>query len=158
MTTQTDWKTAPLGALLDHIIETHHLYLKRELPRLAAMLDQAPDIRRVFEPLREELENHLMKEEMMLFPLIRTLELAGERGTAAPLSHCGSVRNPIRVMEREHTHATAALAELSRLTAGYTSPAGALCDGLRALDADLRQHIRLEEDFLHPRAVAHASA
>jgi len=52
------------------------------------------------------------------------------------------------------TRASSARAELSRLTAGYTPPAGPLCDGLRALDADLRQHIHLENDFLHPRAVA----
>src|SRR5579862_7720702 len=35
-----DWNSAGLGELIDHIISTHHLYLKSELPRLAAMLEK----------------------------------------------------------------------------------------------------------------------
>ena len=34
----TDWRTAPLDALIDHIVGTHHVYLKANLPRIEAMI------------------------------------------------------------------------------------------------------------------------
>jgi regulator of cell morphogenesis and NO signaling len=101
----------------------------------------------------------MWKEEMVLFPLVLGLEEARMSGRPAPPAHCGSIRNPIRVMEQEHSNATEALADLRRLSDGYT-PSGdagdnfrALYTGLAELDADLHRHIDLENDHLFPRAV-----
>src|SRR5215813_6715517 len=102
---ERDWSAAPLALLIDHIVGTHHVYLKTELPRLQGWLDKviakhgaslAP-LGHTFAALRAELEAHLGKEEMILFPLIKGMESG--RQTA---SHCGSVNNPIRVMVHEH--------------------------------------------------------
>ena len=161
-----EWVSAPLNVLIDHIIGTHHAYLKAELPKLSARMAKvinAHGERRaelaqmggILEDLREELEAHLMKEEMVLFPIIRRME-AGERGAAA--SHCGSVANPIRVMEHEHDAAGTALARLRELSSGYQVPADA-CNTYRALyyeleqlEGDLHRHIHLENNILFPRA------
>ena len=109
-----------------------------------------------FRPMHEELDGHLMKEEMILFPLIRQLDTAGVSG---PGFHCGSLRNPIRVMTMEHDNAGEALARLRELTAGYTPPDDA-CNTFRAfyaeladLERDLHRHIHLENNILFPRAV-----
>ena len=97
-----------------------------------------------FEALRQELDAHLMKEEMILFPMIR----AGVR----------SVGNPINVMEHEHDSAGRALETMRAVTANYTLPAEAcnsyraLFAGLQELEADLHQHIHLENNILFPRA------
>jgi regulator of cell morphogenesis and NO signaling len=166
-----EWRTASLGSLVDHIVSNHHVYLKTNLPRIAAMVDKvlaAHSTRHgeVLEPLamtffamREELDSHLMKEEMILFPLIRKIEAAGASGQPSAGFHCGSIQNPIRVMVMEHDSAGDALANMRRLTNGYTPPEDA-CNTFRglyfelaALEADLHRHIHLENNILFPRAV-----
>jgi regulator of cell morphogenesis and NO signaling len=168
----TDWQSAGLDVLLDHILSTHHKYMKTELPRLEGMLakvtaahgerhgDLLRSLAAVFAPMKEELDGHLMKEEMVLFPLIRSLELANQTGTPAPWSHCGSVRNPLRVMLMEHDSAGAALVRMRGLTGDYTAPRDAcntflaLYSGLEEMEADLHRHIHLENNILFPKALA----
>lgn len=113
-----------------------------------------------FAALRAELEAHLMKEEMVLFPMIRGLEAARQAGRRAPAAHCGSVNNPIGVMVHEHDSAGRALESMREATGNYTLPAGAcntygaLFQGLTELEADLHRHIHLENNILFPRAAA----
>lgn len=164
------WTSAPLSALIRHILDTHHAYLRGALPKLSQLVqndtphaggqqgEALREIAQVFRDLRSELESHMWKEEMVLFPLIEGLEAAEATRQAAPPSHCGSVRNPIRVMQSEHVDAKHALAELRRLTGGFMAPAGASADtrnlltGLAELETDLHSHIHLEDDILFPRA------
>ncbi len=156
-----DWMSAPLEGLIEHILETHHVYLRTHLPRLekAGRHGDVPAaLQDVFVDLKSEIESHMWKEEMVLFPLIRSLASAEAAGSAAPPAHCGSVRNPVRVMEHEHDEALRALAEIRRLAGDYALSADActschaLYDGLKQLEADLIEHIRLENDILFPRA------
>lgn len=155
-----------LAELVDHIERTHHEYLKAELPRLDGLTQKVldvhgkhdprlADVRRAFVALREELVGHMMKEEQVLFPIVRQLESA----TAMPAFHCGSVANPIRQMEYEHDNAGQALATLSELTDGYQPPEWAcntyraMLDGLKQLEWDLHQHIHKENNVLFPKAM-----
>jgi regulator of cell morphogenesis and NO signaling len=164
------WTSASLSALIRHILDTHHAYLRSALPKLTQLVQNgAPAaggeqgealqaIAQIYRDLRGELESHMWKEEMVLFPLIEGLETAEAAGRPAPPSHCGSVRNPIRVMESEHDNAKFALAEMRRLTGGFTAPSGASADfrnlliGLAELETDLHSHIHLEDAILFPRA------
>lgn len=165
-TGQPDWSQAPLSELADHIVATHHAYLKSELPRLQAIVQKVAsvhgerhpemaDVRGVFQGLKDELESHLMKEEQVLFPMVRQLEQA----TQQPSFHCGSIANPIRVMEHEHDGAGNALVALRELTRDYATPADAcntwraMADGLRQLEEDLHVHIHKENNILFPRAL-----
>ena len=161
----TDWRTASLTDLTRHIVDTHHAFMKSELPRVAGLLakvqsahgERRPHLQelgRVFSGLRTEIEAHLLKEEQVLFPLIQEMETTSQAGTA----HCGSVNNPIGVMEHEHENAGAALARMRELTDGYVMPADgcatfwALYDGLATIERDLHEHIHKENNILHPRA------
>jgi regulator of cell morphogenesis and NO signaling len=141
----------------------HHVYLKRitELAQLAPKRAGAwrshpelAEVQEVFTELRAELEGHMMKEERILFPLIQGMESG-----AACEGFCGSVQNPIRVMEYEHDSAASALQRLRHLTGYYTPPADAcntyraLLSGLAELEADLHQHIHKENNILFPRAI-----
>jgi regulator of cell morphogenesis and NO signaling len=36
----TDWQTAPIGGLIDHIVNRHHEYLKTQLPGIEARLEK----------------------------------------------------------------------------------------------------------------------
>ena len=164
----TDWFTAPLPQLVDHIVDTHHVYMKAQLPvveaRLAKVLNAhgerhgtvLREVSRVYAAMKQELDGHLMKEEMVLFPLVRALV----GGAPAGSFHCGSVKNPIRVMWMEHESAGEALREMRELTAGYALPADA-CNTFRVLyfelqemERDLHRHIHLENNILFPRAIA----
>jgi regulator of cell morphogenesis and NO signaling len=161
------WSEAPLSELVDHILNEHHTYLRRELPRLTDLLDglleahgaKHPELlecRNVFSSLRNEIESHMAKEEQVLFPMIRDLDGA----STLPDFHCGTLQNPIRVMEHEHEGALGALSRLRELTNDYSPPDGAselhrtALSGLAALEADVHQHIHKEDDILFPRTVA----
>jgi regulator of cell morphogenesis and NO signaling len=163
-----DWNAAPLRELIDHIVGTHHEYLKRELGPLAARVEKVhrvynerygetlTGLPEVFAGVRSELELHLQKEEMILFPAIAALE-AG----SGPSHTCfGSVAQPIRMMEAEHDSAGAALARIRDITSNYAIPEYAcvtyrsMIAGLQELEQDLHVHIHLENNILFPRAIA----
>jgi regulator of cell morphogenesis and NO signaling len=167
-----DWQAAPLDELVKHIVETHHEYLKLELPVLSHRLDTVvsvhgardpevlPRMAEVFAALRAELEMHLHKEETILFPFIEQYGRAEVRNRPMPPVPFGSIANPIAMMEREHVGAGDALAEIRALTNNFELPpyacstVRALYAGLQALEADLHVHIHLENNILFPRAIA----
>jgi regulator of cell morphogenesis and NO signaling len=164
---EIDWRQAPMGDLADHIVSVHHSYLRRELPRLASLMEKLiaahgtrhPELALVRDTillLKDELESHMLKEEKILFPIIKQLQTA----TATPSFQCGSVNNPIGVMMHEHENTGSALARLRTLTHEYQSPPDA-CNTYRAtlteladLEADLHRHIHKENEILFPRARA----
>jgi regulator of cell morphogenesis and NO signaling len=165
---ERNWASASLTDLCDHIEQTHHAYLKEELPRLAFLTSKIAarhgenrpalvQVQRVFAELKAEMDSHMMKEERILFPLCRALDTAEE----LPASHCGSVGNPIEVMIREHEHAGDALAQIRRLTDGYACPADACntyratFDSLQQLERDLHEHVHKENNILFPKAIRH---
>jgi regulator of cell morphogenesis and NO signaling len=162
-----DWSQRSLGALIDHIVQQHHAYLRRELPRLnraaqqceaasPASMPTLAALRGVLHALTDELMQHMHKEEMVLFPWIRQLTNSGPGKIGA--AHCGTIGAPIQVMEHEHAFANDALARLRQLTDSYTpnnctDDFRAVLAGLSALDADLQEHIHEENDILFPRAL-----
>ncbi len=165
-----DFKNARLTDLIAHILATHHGYVKQEVPRLQQLLfkvvavhcaghPELAAVQRTFTGLAEELTAHMMKEEMVLFPYIERLEHATSAGKPAPLAPFGSISNPVRMMEMEHESAGRALEEIRTLTAGYTPPEDAcfsyktLYSGLKEFEADLHEHVHLENNILFPRAI-----
>jgi regulator of cell morphogenesis and NO signaling len=163
---ERNWASASLTDLCDHIEQTHHHYLKEELPRLAFLTTKVAsrhgetrpaltEVQRVFAELKAEMDSHMMKEERILFPLCRQLDIADE----LPATHCGSVGNPIEVMIREHEHAGDALAQIRTLTDNYTCPPDAcntyraLFDALEHLEHDLHAHVHKENNILFPKAI-----
>lgn len=149
--------------LITHIVDTHHAYLRGELPRLHAMAEKVArvhgghtpalvEVHEVFREMADELFSHMMKEEQILFPAIRTMAAGG--GRVMPLD------GPVACMLQEHDDAGAALARMRGLTNGFTPPADAcntyraLFAGLAALEEDLHRHIHLENSVLFPQAMA----
>lgn len=162
---------ADVPGLIEHIVDTHHVYLREHLPRLRDLMDKViaahaavhPEVRPVSALLAEitdDLMPHLLKEEQVLFPI--SLELA--RATGPTAFHCGSVRNPISVMLMEHDRVGELLAALRHATEGYTPPADAcptwhaLYAGLAELEADTHRHVHAENNVLFPMVVALESA
>lgn len=159
----------PIQRLVDHIVATHHAYVRSALPTIARYLEKLvdvhgarhPELVRVqshFESMRSDLEQHMMKEEQVLFPYVK--DLAERDGTCGQmLSPFGTVANPIRMMEREHREAADELAAMRELTNGYVKPDDgcttyAVCMAeLARFEQDLHLHVHLENNVLFPRAL-----
>ena len=164
---EPDCASMSLTQLTQHLVTTHHAFLKEELPALRQLIDKVTrvhgrsfpwlsEVKQVAGALFQELDAHLQKEEQILFPMICEMEQA----TSTPSFHCGSVETPIRVMEMEHDNVGGVLARLRALTSGYTVPPEgcnsfrAMMDRLAALEYDLHRHIHKENSLLHPQALA----
>jgi regulator of cell morphogenesis and NO signaling len=168
---ERNWTQAALTELADHIEEKHHTFMKEQLPRLSMLLAKVKkthgekhgevlaELEDVYISLREEIEMHLMKEEKILFPYIRQIEGYAKGTGPQPQMHCGSVANPISQMELEHDSAGHALERMRELTNNYAMPQDGcntfaeLYEGLAAMEADLHEHIHLENNILFPKAV-----
>lgn len=152
-----------LTQLADHIEATHHAYLREELPRLDFMTekvnrvhgDKEPRLQRVrdaFVALKAELEPHMLKEESILFPLIRQLEAAGDDASSRSANQ--SAAAAIEEMEHEHDQAGDALAIIREATDDFTPPEWAcntyraMLDALEQLEADMHQHVHKENNVL----------
>ena len=160
-----------IGRLIQHIVRVHHQNVRQELPRLVEMAgklaakrsDRAPELKHVeelLEKLRAEMFAHIQKEELVLFPFIAQMDQ--DAIVAYPPAHAcfRSVSHPIFMREQEHESANHVVSELRSITLGFQPPVWAcathvaLFAGLSDFEADLKQHIHLENDVLFPRAIA----
>jgi regulator of cell morphogenesis and NO signaling len=165
-----NWSQATLRQIIEHIVATHHSYVKKELPRLALLAQKVvnrhgdtqphlPAIQNTLAQLDDELTHHLAKEENILFPYVAALEAAQVSGSAYPDACFGAVANPIAMMTSEHEGAGALLAAIQSLSGNFVPPVGAcptyhaFYTGLREFQQDLHQHIHLENNILFPRAI-----
>ena len=169
--TKREWKSAPLADLIAQILEKHHKFTREEIVRLNALVEKVcgvhgenhPElfsIRATFRGLANELSTHLMKEEMILFPyILRAEESVLQQEPILP-GPFGKVENPVRTMMQEHDSAGAALKAMREASANYAPPSDAcvsfrtLYHALEDFEADLHQHIHLENNVLFPRAIA----
>jgi len=165
-----NWQAEPLADLIDHINKTHHKYTTEEISRLGPLLEKVcsvhgknhPELLRIhatFRGLAQELSLHMMKEEKVLFPYIVRMEEAVIQKEPILPPPFGTVQNPVAMMIREHDDAGEALRAMRQASAEYAPPSDA-CASYRGLykaladfEADLHQHIHLENNILFPRAI-----
>lgn len=159
-----------LGFLADYITNVHHRYVRANLPlmqeftaKVARVHGKAnPEnvqIAALVEELVAELQQHMMKEEHILFPYVKQLEAASRDEAPMVSAPFGTVQNPIRMMEHEHDHAGTIMKEIRTLSNDYTPPEHA-CNTYRVayykleeFEADLHKHIHLENNILFPKAI-----
>jgi len=164
------WQSMPLADLIDHIVSTHHKYTREEIARLNLLFEKVCrvhgknhgellQIRETFRGLSAELTMHLQKEEMVLFPYIKRMEEAVLQKDPILPAPFGTVENPVRMMTQEHDSAGEALRHMREASCGYQAPADAcvsyqtLYRALEGFEADLHQHIHLENNVLFPGAI-----
>jgi regulator of cell morphogenesis and NO signaling len=166
-----DWQKQLLADLISHITGTHHAFVRTESLRIEALAAKVAgvhgknhpellQVKDVFSALAAELSVHLMKEEQILFPYVQRMEESALAGESAPPAMFGTVLNPVRMMMQEHDGAGDSLRTLRTITKDYVVPDDAcisyrtLYRALEGYEADLHQHIHLENNILFPRAVA----
>ncbi len=157
--TTTRWDQVAPSALVAHILEKYHAPLPEDLAQLRGMADKVLRVHGDKDPLRlselaltvrkleVELSAHMQQEETVLFP-----QIVGQKD--------GSPKEPIAQLHEEHETAGKALEAIKELTDGFVPPPEAcatwsnLYSRLRAFDAELREHIHLENNILFPRVLA----
>ena len=154
---ETRWDQEPLPDLIDHILATYHEPLRQDLPHLETLARKVKEVHGDKDPerfeellatllaIRADIEQHLPKEEQILFPMIK----AGQGAMA---------EGPMHVMEAEHEQLGEMLRKVRGLTNDFIVPEEAcntwraLWVGLEDLERALHEHIHLENNILHPRA------
>ena len=167
---EATWTLAPLGDLTRHIRERHHRYVRETIARVQTLLGKVKakhgenhpeivDIQRLFTEVGREMIMHMQKEEQILFPYIDALEKADNAHASVEPPFFQTVRNPIQAMMKEHDAAGELVKQIRKASSDYTAPADtcpsykALYQDLREFEADLHQHVHLENNILFPRAV-----
>jgi regulator of cell morphogenesis and NO signaling len=163
----TDWTKVSLKSLIDHIVTTYHQPLRQELTRVAQLADKVArvhgdnhpemiEVLNVLNRFKAQLELHMQKEEMVLFPGIASIEATG---TPQIFGCGGGIEHPIEVMNQEHDDAGEALCAMRRLTHDYTPPQDAcssfkvLLFSLAQIESEMHQHVHKENNILFPRAL-----
>lgn len=157
------WAQMGIVQLTEHIVDTHHRYLWEELPRVEALAEKIAGVhggrhpelaavQRLVTELRTDLEQHMAKEERVLFPAARTLAA----DSPVPAFPFGRIANPIGIMLLEHDRAGDLLADLRRVTDGYRVPDDGCASyeacyrALAEVEADTHLHVHKENNVLFP--------
>jgi len=165
-----DYNKWDLDFLIDHIVNVHHAYVEESIPLILQYSNRVAEvhghhytevleINKLFKEIADELASHMKKEEIILFPFIKKLIKLKKEGENLSPPPFGTVNNPIHMMESEHEAVGDMFKEIAWLTNNYAPPEEA-CNTFRALyskleefENDLHQHIHLENNILHPKAI-----
>ena len=158
-----DWREKSSEELISHIVETHHgetFRLLREIDLLMVKVFKVhfshnPEllmkVHSLFGKLKCELDEHLHKEENILFPLMIKYDKAKDEKEKK------EIEEDIRIIVNEHEAAGDILKELAEVTDDYKVPEWGcisfklLYDYLHDLEKDLFIHIHKENNILFPR-------
>jgi regulator of cell morphogenesis and NO signaling len=141
--------------LTRYIVARYHARHREHLPSLVKLAEMVEDLHcdddgvpkglaDLLARMLGEMEVHMKKEELILFPAIR-------RGGGP------RIEEPIATMRADHDSHEREIARIRRLTHDMTQPEGActswgtLYSGLAEFVDDLTEHIRLENDVLFPK-------
>ncbi len=158
-----------MSQLVDHIVSTHHAYTKKELPQIITYLQRVAakhghhhpemvEVFTLFSLLKEDMEQHMKKEEEDLFPLIKNLDEANTNYSEKS-ADINRFRALLGTLEAEHDHAGELLQKIRSLTNNYIVPADACTTfqlslaALQAFETDLHKHVHLENNILFPKAL-----
>ena len=167
-----DFDLWDIDFLADYIYNIHHRYLHKALPEiqgyithfLEGHLKKYPELGEleiIFNRMNKEIPPHMKQEEEILFPYIRQIFHAWKHRESYARLLVRTLRKPVEeVMQKEHESTGKMLYRLRQLTNNYTPPENACLTHkvtfakLKELDADLVQHIHLENNILFPKAIA----
>lgn len=151
--TKHDFENMNNSDLIEYIVNVHHSYLNEHLPLISEISNNVLrvhgsnhaelfDVHKLFHSLKSELEQHLIKEEVSLFPSMEEND---------------DNKKLVNQIEDEHEVAGGILKELRLVTQNYSVPQDGcnsykkLYSELEKLEKDIFSHIHLENNILHKR-------
>ena len=159
-----------LDFLADYISNTHHSYVRKNIPDLKSYGAKVASVHgnkhpelhkmnRLTDEVCDELASHMVKEETVLFPYIKRLVAAKKDGTLLQNTNYNSIQSPIDMIEHEHESVGNKMDELRRLSNNYILPEDACASyafwfkTLDEFENDLHLHVHLENNILFPQAL-----
>lgn len=151
------WNSMEVGDIVDDILELFHKKHREDLQLLIPLArkvetvhadrsDSPQGLADFLQHLAFELDSHMQKEEMVLFPMIKS-----GNGKMA--------QGPIQVMMHEHIGHGENLLRLKQLANDYVLPVdacgswNALYHGVAQLEMEIKQHIATENNVLFPKVL-----
>jgi regulator of cell morphogenesis and NO signaling len=167
-----DWDSQYLdglspGALCDYIVNRHHQYIQVNAPlikqRLQKLIEvhssqysQLFKIKRLFDDATDKLNIHMKKEELLFFPLIKTLYKDVKRRSNISVN-TSELEELLILLVSDHDEEGERFTTIALLTNQYQIPS----DGchtfevtyrvLEDFEKDLHKHIHLENNILFPK-------
>lgn len=159
---EVNWNEATYTEIIEHIVSKHHRYLNEELPLLSPYVTKVlrvhgnenphlVKVHQLFNELKIELEQHLIKEETNAFPLVLKYEQQPTEENKE------SMKQIISELAFEHEKAGDLMKEIRNITNDFTPPSHAcgtyrlVYNRLEALESDLFEHVHLENNILFLR-------
>lgn len=166
-----DFQSWPTDLLLDYIRKFHHRRARSESALIIELAEKVlvthnerhPELRALRQLIRHsmnDLENHIHKEEQVLFPYIYEMTEALSLGLHPRPFYCGTLKSPVAIMMTEHHTEGERWREIHHLTDGYTTPDDGCAtyrlfmERIKLFEQGLEHHIHLENNILFPRAIA----
>ena len=158
-----DWREESMSDLIDYVVQKHHTYMKEEMPVTGELLNKIlkvhfrtdgvvlSELHKLYNTFKSEIEEHLIKEEELLFPLIKEYELNPCEENKE------KVIKVINEIESEHDAAGDLLRAMRKVTKGYELPSTACTtfaityEKIKSIEADLFRHVHLENNILFDR-------
>lgn len=153
-----------LTDLVDHIVETHHSYLRDELPSLQKLVqkvsnvhgDKHPNLENLdetFDRLRREMRAHINEEEAALFPAIESIVENGDLAENVEMT----IEELMESLEDDHQEVGDLFEKIQSITGNYTPPKDAcgsyrnMLERLEHLEKDTHMHTHEENHLLFPK-------
>jgi len=159
----------PLKLIIDFLYQAHAFYQEQKIPEIAKMIEQLMDnspeeqqnimhlIQKFFDEYRQQLSEHIAREEQTVYPYILQLEdyITGGEQTAESLQELRKYH--IDDYAQEHDNIEEKLSELKNILIKYLPPQRdyVLCykilGQLGHLEEDMNNHSAMENKILIPR-------
>lgn len=165
----TNYDEWNLDFLADYVVNTHHQYVRKNIPELMGYAskvarvhgDRHPELLPIEElvaKISKELTEHMEAEEKQLFPEVK--KIMGAKNTNTPYTSAEkSFENLVEEMEKEHDSVGRDMDEIRTLSNNYALPEDAcasytlLYKMLDDFENDLHTHIHLENNILFPKTI-----
>lgn len=155
--------------LSDHIVETHHRFVRRKIDEIAAYAQKVAqvhggrhpeniEIYNLFTELAYEMMKHMQAEEERVFPLIETIFNKRKKGESLTPEETDMLKKELEEMEGDHDGAGGLMKQIRELSNNFTPPADAcatyqiLYQNLKGFEEDLHKHVHLENNILFKKA------
>lgn len=165
-----DYKNWPVDKITDYITETHHRYVNEKSPVIlqyllklcgvhGAVHPELHEIHTIFSKSVLDLNAHMKREELIIFPFIKEMKIAYNTGTDLETPPFLSIENPITILKEDHITEAERFKRITSLSNNFTPPIDS-CNTykvafamLEEFNKDLKKHIHMENNILFPKAI-----
>lgn len=158
-----EWST---DFLCEYIKSNHHMYVRKILPKIINIIKRLvknnlleKDLLSRIQLLRNDFEIHMQKEERLIFPYIKKLNVKLIEKSEYEIPPFGSIVNLIKVVKKEHNIAGETLSKIKDMCNGFNINKSdnrkkkILYEYLNEFDLDFHMHIHLENNILYPKSI-----